>query len=316
VKPEELKGLFRDLKSQAEAGEISDEEFEAQLREFLFQDDSGTYWTLGAQTEKWYRHQDGDWVQAEPPATLERAEGQKQESHAEPPITSPSRASRPWRRAVLGGVAVLFFACLAVVAIVSYQYGLLSSAPGAATESPTLAPAATETPLPERTPSPTSGALTGSPSAEGSPSPEATATQEVPTSTPRPSATATVRASHTPQPTPALRHGAPTLLLPEDGAERGPGYYAVLIWEPVDNLGDDEYYHVEVCWNGCTTEYWGEYVRETTWIFPDFRRGAAVDDKFYWHVTVRAQQGEEPQGPLDPPTSPPSETWVFMLPQE
>jgi hypothetical protein len=87
----------------------------------------------------------------------------------------------------------------------------------------------------------------------------------------------------------------------------------VLIWKPVDNLGDDEYYHVEVCWNECTM-YEGSYVRETTWIFPEFRRGHSVDDKYYWHVTVRQQKGEAPEGPSDPSTSPPSETWMFTFP--
>ena len=315
MKPEKLEDLFRDLKAQAEAGAISDEEFEAQLRRFLFRDDSGTYWTRGVQTEKWYRHQDGDWVQAEPPATLERTDDQEQASRAELPIPSPSPRSRPQTRAVLGGVALLFFACLVVVAILSFRYGLMSSAPGAATESPTLTPAPTETPLPQRTPAPTSDGITGSPTGEGSPSPEATATQEVPTSTPRPGATATLRPSATPEPTLTLGHEAPKLLLPENGAERAGAYKAVLVWELVDNLGDDEYYHVEACWNECTV-FWGAYVREPTYTFPDFKRGDSIDDKFHWHITVRAQQGEAPEGPLDRPTSPPSETWVFIFPPD
>jgi hypothetical protein len=189
----------------------------------------------------------------------------------------------------------------------------MSSLPGAATESPTPTATIAETPWPQRTPSPTRERIAGSPTAESSPSPVDTPTQQAPVSTPRPSATATPRPSSTPEPSPTPRHGAPTLLLPEDGAERGPGYDAVLIWQPVDNMGDDEYYHVEVCWNECTV-FWGAYVKEPTYTFPDFRRGDSIDDTYHWHVTVRAQQGEVPEGPLDRPTSPPSETWVFLLP--
>ena len=114
--------------------------------------------------------------------------------------------------------------------------------------------------------------------------------------------------------TPVFPHPAPVLLDPEDGAERGPGHEAVLIWEPVEGLGEDEYDHVEVCWNDCSA-FWGEYVRDTTWTFPDFRRGDAVDTRYYWKVTVRRKLGDTPGGPLDPATSPPSETWMFMLPE-
>jgi hypothetical protein len=88
-----------------------------------------------------------------------------------------------------------------------------------------------------------------------------------------------------------------------------------MVWKPVDNLGDDEYYHVDICWNQCTVP-WGAYVREATYTFPDFLRGEATDGNYSWHVTVRSQRGEAPEGPLDPATSPPSETWVFYLEPE
>jgi hypothetical protein len=313
VRPEELEEQFRDLKARAQEGAISDEEFEAQLREFLFRDDSGTYWTLGAQTEKWYRHQDGDWVQAEPPATLERSTEQEEESRVEPPVPSPPAKSRLPVRAVVGGAAVLLLVCLVVVAVVSFQYGLMSSLPGAGAESPTPMPTLAETPWPQVTPSPRPGGITGSPTAEQTPSIVTTVTQQVPVATPRPSATATPSPSSTPVPVPTLRHAAPRLLLPEDGAERAGAYKAVLVWETVDNLDDDEYYHVEVCWNECTM-YEAAYTRETTWIFPEFLRGASIDDWYYWHVTVRQQVGDLPDGPNDPITSPQSQTWSFLFP--
>jgi hypothetical protein len=104
------------------------------------------------------------------------------------------------------------------------------------------------------------------------------------------------------------------LLGPEDGSEFGPRYLAILEWKPVDNLGDDEYYHVEICWNDCTV-FWGEYTRDTTWTAPDeVLRGEAIDETYHWHVTVRLEQGEVPEGPADPATSVPSEVWVFKLP--
>jgi len=316
VKPEEIEGLFRELKAKVEAGTIPEDEFEAQLREFLFQDDSGTYWTVGAQTENWYRHENGDWVRASPPPSLKRAAEKEQESGVEKPAIPPRRRGGLDRRVVLGVLGLLFGAFLVVAGVLYYQLGRAPSTAAPAADSPAATTNVTSTPVPEPTATTTSPAATALPTEEESPTPQVTATREAPSSTPPPpTATPAAAPSSTSVPPQVFTHGAPVLVLPEDDTERGPHYQAVLIWEPVDNLHDDEYYHVEVCWNECT-EYDAGYVRETTWIFPEFRRGQSVDDKYYWHVTVRQQRGEAPDGPGDPSTSPPSETWVFLFPRE
>jgi hypothetical protein len=314
VRIEEIQDLFRELKTALEAGELTEDEFEDKIRSLLFRDDDGNYWTIGAQTEKWYRYEAGEWIQGSPPPTLERAEEEDSAPRGKAEETASGKERRVDRRLAIGLGSIAFVACLLLAAVAAYQFGRMSSAarelfPGLtpsveAVKSPTIAPLASPT-------------LAETPTATGeepsSPVPEATPTQPSPTptrrptSTPAPSPTATTAA-------PVLIHDAPVLSEPEDGAERGPGYEAVLIWKPVDGLGEDEYYHVFVCWNDCTA-FEGWYTRDTTWTFPDFRRGQAVDTRYYWHVTVRRQLGEEPAGPLDPPTSPASETWFFMLPE-
>ena len=181
---------------------------------------------------------------------------------------------------------------------------------------PTRSPATSTTEMPTATvrfpPSPTSGGQE-TPEADGAtPMPTPTVDRRSPMATPRPSATPSY--SPTSTSVKVFAHRAPVLVEPEDGVERGPGYFAVLTWEPVRDLKNDEYYHVEVCWNNCS-DFDAGYVTDTSWIFPDFHRGEAVNDAFYWHVTVRRQAGNEPAGPSDPATSPTSQTRMFSLPQ-
>lgn len=312
MKPEEIEGLFRELKAKVEAGTISEDEFEAQVREFLFQGDSGTYWTVGAQTENWYRYENGDWVRASPPTSLNRAAGQDQESGVEKPGAPPGRQARVNRRVVLGVMGLLFGAFLVVAGVLYYQLGRTPSSTVPAADSPTATTKVTSTALLEPTATTTSPAATALPTEEGSPTPQVTATEAIPTSTPRPTSTPTPSVS----PTWAIKYGPPLLLGPEDGSQFGRGYDAVLQWRLVDVLADGEYYHVEVCWNECKNpdEFHGGYLRETGYVFP--RRiydGRAIDDKYHWHVTVRTQQGDQPEVPGDPAISEPSETRVFIL---
>jgi hypothetical protein len=315
VRVEEIEDLFHEVKAALEAGKLTDHEFEDKIRSLLFRDDDGNYWTVGAQTEKWYRYEEGEWIQDSPPPALERAEAEESAPRGKAEETTSKKKRRVDRPLAIGLGSIVFVACLLLAAVAAYQLGKISSVardllPGLtpsveAVESPTIAPL--DSPTLAETPT-AAGAEPSSPVPEATPTqPSPTATRP-PTSTPVPSPTATIA------PTPVLIHAAPVLSEPEDGAERGPGYYAVLMWKPVPGLGEDEYYHIEVCWNDCKGRE-ACYTRDTTWTFPDFRRGQAVDTRYYWKVTVRRQQGEEPAGPADPPTSPASETWSFMLPE-
>jgi hypothetical protein len=316
VRVEDIEDLFHEVKVALEMGKLTEDEFEDKIRSLLFRDDDGNYWTVGAQTEKWYRYEEGEWVQDSPPSALERAEAEESAPRGKAEETTSEKKRRVDRRMVIGLGSIVFVACLLLAAVAAYQLGKMSSAardllPGLtpsveAVESPTIAPL--ESPTLAETP-------TAAGAEPGSPVPEATPTQPSPTPTRRPTSTPVPSPTATTATTPVLVHAAPVLSAPEDGAQFGPGYTAILTWEPVDGLGEDEYYHVEICWNDCTA-FWGHYLRETRWTAPDdVLRGQAVDTRYYWKVTVRRQQGEEPAGPADPPTSPASETWSFMLPE-
>jgi hypothetical protein len=316
MRVEDIHELFRELKAEAEAGTITEEEFEDRVRNLLYRDEEGRYWTIGAQTEKWYRYEAGEWVQDSPPPTLERAEEDVSTPQEKAETTAPEKERRFSRRLVIGVVAAAFVVCPLLAALAAYQLGMMASGSPGATYSPTPSAEAMGTPIVAPSPSPAPTDTPSVPAEEpSSPEPEATPTEPSPSPTREPTATSTPQPSPTTQPTPSYIHAPPTLVLPDDGAEFGGRYEAILVWEPVPGLAEDEYYHVEAWWND-STAFWGDYVRDTEYTFPgNVYRGQAVDDRYYWHVTVRRQQGEEPLGPLDPPTSPPSETWVFLLPE-
>jgi len=312
VKHEEIEELFRQLRAKVEAGTISEDDFEARLREFLFQDESGTYWTMGAQTRSWYRHENGDWVRASPPASLKPAGEKDQELGVETPTVPLTPRARPNKRVVLAVLCLLFAACLVVSGVLYLQLGNMPWTTVPVAASPTATSSVTSTPVPEPTATTQPVVASVVPTEGGSPTPRATATQAIPTSTPRPTSTPSPSVS----PTRAVKYAAPLLLAPEDGAQYGRGYDAVLQWSLADELAEGEYYHLEVCWNGCRNpdEFYGHYLRETTHVFPRQVYGSrAIDDKYRWHVTVRAQQGDQPEVPRDPAVSEPSETRFFIL---
>jgi PASTA domain/Short C-terminal domain len=98
-----------ELKRQLDAGIISEEEFDAQRKKLMVQDDEGRWWAKSRETDEWfYRHQSG-WVQGTPPGyqpyqaspTDDTQEQQAQPEHNERPLSR--RAAREddkprWRR--------------------------------------------------------------------------------------------------------------------------------------------------------------------------------------------------------------------------
>jgi len=59
---------FKQLKAQFEAGKLTEPEFKSQLEELMVQDDGGSWWMIGYETELWYRHDGNNWIQSDPPS--------------------------------------------------------------------------------------------------------------------------------------------------------------------------------------------------------------------------------------------------------
>jgi len=65
---------YRQLKSQLDAGQLTETDLRARLEELMTQDDQGRWWIIGYETGLWYFHDGTQWVQADPPAAQAEAE--------------------------------------------------------------------------------------------------------------------------------------------------------------------------------------------------------------------------------------------------
>ena len=68
---EEIERRFHILQERLKTGAISQAEFEAEANELQFQDDTGRYWMIGAQSGRWYFYDGSQWVPAEPPRSAQ-----------------------------------------------------------------------------------------------------------------------------------------------------------------------------------------------------------------------------------------------------
>ncbi|HEM60881.1 MAG TPA: hypothetical protein ENO24_01180, partial [Chloroflexi bacterium] len=240
MRPEEVKRRFRALKAGLESEAISEQEFDTELERFVFQDESGQYWTIGAQTGQWYRYEDGEWVQGQPPPVLEPVEREMERPQERQEEGAHSRSALP-RLLLVALASLVFIACLVAVAVASYRLGRASmTAPG---PTPSLAPAILASPCPTVQPTSSPTAATEETPGPEVASPTVTATVETSSQTAvsQPTATPSLAPSSPSAGVEGFAHPAPLLVEPEDGAERGPGYYAILKWEPVVGLTEDEY---------------------------------------------------------------------------
>ncbi|MBC7812366.1 MAG: penicillin-binding protein, partial [Burkholderiales bacterium] len=76
---EELARRFRDVEDQVralkrryEAGELSREDLQAQLRTLMQLDNDQKWWMMGIETDTWYRFENGEWLAATPPHATQR----------------------------------------------------------------------------------------------------------------------------------------------------------------------------------------------------------------------------------------------------
>ncbi len=174
----------------------------------------------------------------------------------------------------------------------------------------TLAQAVIPVPIPTSTSTP-------APTPTVTPMPIPTSTS-IPTSTPKPpTPTNTPRPpTSTPVPTIPALLSAPGLIEPKNGTyvDRGD----VLRWEPVKELGPDEYYVVEITFSHeGATWYDGGWVKETTWTVPNYFGPPHSSTGLYnWSVSVMRRTGTDATGkPVGEPISRQSQTWSFYCPK-
>ncbi|MCJ7624363.1 MAG: hypothetical protein MUO76_12740 [Anaerolineaceae bacterium] len=61
------------LRKEYAAGSLSEEKFKSQLKDLMVKDENGTWWMIGTESNRWYRHDGSAWVQAVPPTSRARS---------------------------------------------------------------------------------------------------------------------------------------------------------------------------------------------------------------------------------------------------
>jgi hypothetical protein len=83
---------FTYLKAGFEAGIFSESEFKSKLEDLMVRDEQGQWWMIGYETERWYRYDGANWVQADPPGSASPAVAPVM---APPPSTRIARVQEP-----------------------------------------------------------------------------------------------------------------------------------------------------------------------------------------------------------------------------
>jgi hypothetical protein len=100
---------YAELNSQLDAGTISTEEFDAQRKQLMVQDEEGRWWAKSRKTGEWNYYDGNAWVRGIPPGYQPVAEGPPTESAPEhrpqPGQVEPSPSESQVRGGVAGGSA-------------------------------------------------------------------------------------------------------------------------------------------------------------------------------------------------------------------
>jgi hypothetical protein len=137
--------------------------------------------------------------------------------------------------------------------------------------------------------------------------------------TPQPAQTVESSGSQDGTPTPEpvrIKFGRPELIAPEDDVIFVGRLFegAIMEWEPVDGLAEDEYYDLTIMYIFADEpQYWGLATKETRiQLTEDIGVGQAGGDRFYWWVTVRKANSAPSANSIDLPVSLRSEARTFV----
>ncbi len=150
------------LKGQFASGRITQEQFDAALKQLMVQDAQGRWWMIGAESGKWYVSDGQSWVEAQPSGlALSKVEGAGAGIPTAPPAAQAQRRGVNLLPIVAIGVIVVLCLCGVVGLLFAANQGILKINLGGPTSPPTVAPAsttlarATPTTIPSVTPAAT-----------------------------------------------------------------------------------------------------------------------------------------------------------------
>lgn len=230
----ELEEAYQHLHEQMLRGELDEASFKAEVERLRFEDEQGHQWKLGWYTGKWYRYEQGQWVQDQPLR-------QPLPSHAAPKADraaahnpdSEGRSVAFWLVPALIALVVLA-AVVLVVSLNVARWGDTAEEAVSARAAATDTPAPTATTAPTDTPRPTAT----EPAAEPTQAPSPTATRARPTASPTPSATP----SPTPSPTASAQ---PTAASPAPASPALTGRIYFPVYDPERQAVDIHVYNLD-----------------------------------------------------------------------
>lgn len=79
---QQAEGNIRALRQQYQQGALTRDQFQSELRRHMVLDNNSVWWMMGVESDRWYRHENGQWVPATPPA-LGGAVGSEQAAPSE-----------------------------------------------------------------------------------------------------------------------------------------------------------------------------------------------------------------------------------------
>lgn len=110
----ELEQNYQQLHEKLLRGEMTEDEFKAEVDQLRFSDDLGNQWKLGWYTGKWYRYDDGQWIQDQPLDKQAPAKPAPAVSEAPPPEDTRKRRSLA-PCLVIALIGVLLLASIALI---------------------------------------------------------------------------------------------------------------------------------------------------------------------------------------------------------
>lgn len=120
----EAENEYLRLKGQLSLGRITQEQFDAALKELMLQDAQGRNWMLGVDDGKWYAHDGRTWVEASPYI----AAGQSAPFVSGVSLPSPGQGRGKMVAAVIGG-AVALCLCAGIGILIATSTGILRISP-------------------------------------------------------------------------------------------------------------------------------------------------------------------------------------------
>ena len=97
---EDLKKRYKQLRSQYDRGEITPDQFLAEVQQLRTQDSTGTWWTINSQDGSFVRYDGSQWVPAKPPK-IPRERASSKSSFKLPELQSNLRPLLPFAGLIL-----------------------------------------------------------------------------------------------------------------------------------------------------------------------------------------------------------------------